>query len=541
MHTIVVVDDEYYFRQAMKQYLSQWKDEYQFVGESKNGKEGLELIRKLRPDIVLMDINMPVMGGLEVIQELADGKSKGESQRKIILLTGYDEFEYARKAVHLGVFDYLLKPIDKQQLKKCLDKASSQIEAEKLRSARIMELEIRQYIATPMIRAHFVNKVFSAENGTDWSEMEGMARKILDLQEENRWMVFILDAYFDEKEHASERGVSFYYFMVSNILTELFGDRGIQCMTSVNQESLYVIVTGKLSVRDLESVVAEVQEYFLDFIKQKLPLGFLISVGPAKEQLWDIGESVHEACVVQSFMLMYGKTGIYNRSHLNLSYVKLSDFFGDRSSQIILFIRTVNISAMEALVREIFSEMKKNEVQPEIVLRRASAMVSCAFEVFQFTEENLTGDDKFVPTFPPKFSAGDIDQIQAEVLRYITDIMKMMGERIADKKRSLPVKVMSYIEENYHRYDLSLSELSKVFGVSKTILCQQFKETAKMTIGEYILQIRMVRARKMFDEGYHNVVYVAEKCGYEDAGYFSKCFKKYFNISPRDYCEIRGG
>ena len=110
---------------------------------------------------------------------------------------------------------------------------------------------------------------------------------------------------------------------------------------------------------------------------------------------------------------------------------------------------------------------------------------------------------------------------------------------MAEKKRSLPVKVMYYIEENYHRYDLALSELSKVFGVSKTILCQQFKETNKMTIGEYILQIRMVRARKMFDEGYHNVAYVAERCGYEDAGYFSKCFKKYFNISPRDYCEKR--
>ena len=172
-------------------------------------------------------------------------------------------------------------------------------------------------------------------------------------------------------------------------------------------------------------------------------------------------------------------------------------------------------------------------------MRRADDMVSCAYEVFQLIEENVTEDDKFLPMFPPKFSVGDVDQIQAEVLRYITDNMQTMGKRMVDKKRSLPVKVMYYIEENYHRYDLALAELSKVFGVSKTILCQQFKETNKMTIGEYILQIRMVRARKMFDEGYHNVAYVAEKCGYEDAGYFSKCFKKYFSISPRNYCEKR--
>ncbi len=539
MHTIVVVDDEYYFRQAMKRYLSEWEDEYQCVGESKNGKEGLGLIRNLCPDIVLMDINMPVMGGLEVIQTLADENLGDKLQRKIILLTGYDEFEYARKAVHLGVFDYLLKPIDKQQLKKCLDKASSQIEAERLRSARIMELETKQYIATPMVKAHFVDKVFSADSELDWIEMEGMARKILDLQEKNRWMLFILDAYFDNKEHRLGRGDSFYYSMISNILTELFENRGIQCMTSVDKESLHVLVTGKLSVGELEAVVLEVQECLLDLIKQKLPLEFLISEGSAKEQLRDMGGSVHEANLVQKFMLMYRKTGIYNSSHINLSYVKLSDFFGDWSSQIILYIRTVNISAMESLVREAFSEMKKNEVRPEIILRRADDMVSCAYEVFQLIEENVTEDDKFLPMFPPKFSVGDVDQIQAEVLRYITDNMQTMGKRMVDKKRSLPVKVMYYIEENYHRYDLALAELSKVFGVSKTILCQQFKETNKMTIGEYILQIRMVRARKMFDEGYHNVAYVAEKCGYEDAGYFSKCFKKYFSISPRNYCEKR--
>ena len=130
-------------------------------------------------------------------------------------------------------------------------------------------------------------------------------------------------------------------------------------MTSVDKESLHVLVTGKLSVGELEAVVLEVQECLLDLIKQKLPLEFLISEGSAKEQLRDMGGSVHEANLVQKFMLMYRKTGIYNSSHINLSYVKLSDFFGDWSSQIILYIRTVNISAMESLVREAFSEMKK--------------------------------------------------------------------------------------------------------------------------------------------------------------------------------------
>ena len=108
MQTIVIVDDEYYFRQAIKRYLSEWEDEYRFIGETRNGKEGLELIRQLQPDIVLMDINMPVMSGLDVVQALLNRDAGEKLQSKIILLTGYGEFEYAQKAIRLGVFEYLL-------------------------------------------------------------------------------------------------------------------------------------------------------------------------------------------------------------------------------------------------------------------------------------------------------------------------------------------------------------------------------------------------------------------------------------------------
>ncbi len=541
MQTIVIVDDEYYFRQAIKRYLSEWEDEYRFIGETRNGKEGLELIRQLQPDIVLMDINMPVMSGLDVVQALLNRDAGEKLQSKIILLTGYGEFEYAQKAIRLGVFDYLLKPIDKQQLKKCLDQAVSQIKSERQHSARHMELEIRQYIATPMVKEHFVNKAFTAGNEADWTEMERMAGEILNLREQSGWQVFIVDVYLGNVEHEEEKGLSFYYFIISNILTELLERKEIQCLTSVRNDSLYAVVSGRLSAPDLEKAVLEIQKGFLNFIQQKAPLSLLISSGSAKENLREIGSAVQEANLVQKFMLMYRKKGIYNRSHLNLNDTKLSDFFGNRSSQFILYIRTDNVPAMEALVKEIFSEMKKNEVRPEIVFRRAGDMVSCAFDVLQIKDGGGTEDNTIVPMLPPEFTTGSIDQIQTEVLRYIKDIMQMIRERKARKKLSLSANVACYIEENYYRYDLSLLELSTVFGVSKTILCQQFKEAAGMTIGEYMLQTRMSRAKRMLDEGYYNVTFVAEKCGYEDAGYFSKCFKKYFGVSPRDYCEARGG
>ena len=163
--TVILVDDEFYFRQAMKQYLSEAEKEYRLVGEAKNGKIGLELIRKLRPDIVLMDINMPIMDGLEAVQTLFEEKISS----KVILLTGYSEFEYAHKAIRFGVFDYLLKPIDKQDLKKCLNQVVNQIESEK----RNKELQVKYYSASFRVKEHFVNMIFSAKKESDGSGADG--------------------------------------------------------------------------------------------------------------------------------------------------------------------------------------------------------------------------------------------------------------------------------------------------------------------------------------------------------------------------------
>lgn len=356
MKTVVLVDDEYYFRQAMKQYLAAWPEEYQVAGESKSGKEGLALICQEQPDIILMDINMPEMNGLELAEELEQIYPEGRMHRKIILLTGYDEFEYARKAVRLEVFDYLLKPIDKEQLKKCLDQASRKIDEERMQkeSMRIQELS------------------------------------------------------------------------------------------------------------------------------------------------------------------------------------RSGSFFRDNGVRLALYMRTGDLLAMESLVRNTFAEMKRAQVSEEFILRRAGDMISCTFDAS--SEEGGKGEQ--MPVLPDLFGK-DADCVQEEVLRFITDRMRFLEEKRQSRKTDLPDKVMRYIGENYSCFNLTLQEMSKCFGVSKTILCQQFREAAGMTIGEYILQVRMIQARELFENGCRNVAYAAEKCGYEDAGYFSKCFKKYFGVSPKSYFDVR--
>ena len=192
MYTVVLIDDEFYFRKAIKVYFADWENQYQIIGETKDGKEGLEMIRRLQPDIVLMDINMPLMNGLEVIQILFEESMKNGLNRKIIFLTGYGEFEYAQKALRFGVFDYLLKPIDKNKLKACLDKAAAQITKEKEQKDNLAELTRLQINEKKLHRDKFIAEVFDSDRTKNLNVIEQFSRVKGTLKLHDKWMPLCL-------------------------------------------------------------------------------------------------------------------------------------------------------------------------------------------------------------------------------------------------------------------------------------------------------------------------------------------------------------
>ena len=110
--SILIIEDEFYFRQALKKYIAAYSEEFEVCGEARNGQDGLEKLLDMKPDIALVDITMPVMDGITVIKKAKEAHSK----TKVIILTGYGEFEYAKKAIQLGVQDYLLKPLQSDEL-----------------------------------------------------------------------------------------------------------------------------------------------------------------------------------------------------------------------------------------------------------------------------------------------------------------------------------------------------------------------------------------------------------------------------------------
>ena len=157
MKTLVIIDDEVFFRKSLSNFLEK-QNIYEIAGEANNGQAGIQLIENTKPDIALVDISMPVMNGLDMIAAL-----RADCRTRFILSTGYEDFDYAKKAISLQVRGYLLKPLNHQELMETLQKVSDEIDQEDSRNSYVNNYFQFRDLYKRQMRLNFFQKMI---NGT---------------------------------------------------------------------------------------------------------------------------------------------------------------------------------------------------------------------------------------------------------------------------------------------------------------------------------------------------------------------------------------
>lgn len=155
MKTLVIIDDEIFFRKSLINFLEK-QNIYNIAGEANNGQAGIQLIENVKPDIALVDISMPVMSGLDMIAALGT-----DCHTRFILSTGYEDFDYAKKAISLQVRGYLLKPLDHRELMETLQKVSDEIDQENSRNSYVNNYFQFRDLYTRQMQLNFFQKVIS--------------------------------------------------------------------------------------------------------------------------------------------------------------------------------------------------------------------------------------------------------------------------------------------------------------------------------------------------------------------------------------------
>ncbi len=537
MLKIMIIDDEFYFREALKVSLPWEELGFEICGEAKNGKDALEKVAGLNPDIMIVDINMPIMDGLEFIQSVKDKRIES----KFIILTGHSEFNYAKQAVQLGVNNYILKPVNDEELKDSLFEIKEIIIKERSIKFEFEGLKQQVRDSLPLLKDKFLNELLRGalipkENET-LKKME-----YLDINTKSKYFLVInIELDCDENTNWDNEEKQLWKYAVSNISSEILSEKFIidVCYDIDDRICIIVGMEGAQDKGEFLTLLESRLELVRAAICKHLDFTITIGAGSEKTELFDIPISYKESIIALNNKLTLGKNRIILYSLVAESGIQGITFYGEYRSKLLMNIRTADEVEGNKLISQVFMRIRGENVHHQILfvvcIEMVAACMEAMVEMGLHIKDMVAGSSfNIIQEIQSKKS---IDEMESWIKAIFMHTLEIIKRNKISKASRLIEEVKKYISLNYQSSELNIDEIARNLFVNYAHLCFIFKRDTGVTINEYLTEFRIRKAKEFFDSGNTLILDVANKVGYADASYFGKCFKKHYGLAPSKFIE----
>jgi two-component system response regulator YesN len=519
LHNAILVDDEVFTRKGLMKLLDWEACGFQIVGEADNGEDALELIKRVKPELVITDIRMPVIDGLELIRRVT---LENIANPSFIIISGYNDFKYAQQAVRYGVHDFIVKPIDEIEFTETLINLNNKLNREHEERTKNERL-----VSGAMIESLILGET-DAASIAEWEQR-------LMLYKSDRLFYLFAELNDNYKWQSSEERVPIARFkeVVQQQLNHLTtADQSIYLHEHRNRIGIL------LPDHFLEQCNGDL-ERFLISLRQALsvPLGegvFLYAGSPVY-RLSEIRESYKTAkqSLLYKFVYEDKRVVIYDQVQSEqLNYIGMDP---DRFSRFMEQIEEQQTEAVKGTVDTLFHDFREKRYAPEAVKMIIQQCVLGITKIIRYME----GDEHSLTTLAPLLNWHDFNLSLGELRRLFTDFIEESQLRIVElRKEQLKgdiQKIRSYIEVNYS-HNISLKSIAALFYMNPVYLGQLFKKTYGVYFNEFLLQIRVNEAKKLLRQSPSMRIYeIAEKVGFSNADYFVTKFEKIEHLTPTEY------
>ena len=536
MLRVFLAEDETIIRETLRDTVPWARCGYTFVGEAGDGEMALPLIQQTRPDVLITDIRMPFMDGLAlsklVLQEFP--------QMKVIILSGYDDFEYAQTAIGLGVERYLLKPITKSTLMKVLEEVREKIQGERAQQNYLAQFRQEAQDYEQYARRRFLERVVAGQLSVQ--EIYEQAEKLdLDLRAKayNLALVSAMPESGSASESYSEPGARIRDGMVAHFLKH---PEYILFRWNLTSFAVLLLERQENMEAIMDRCVRKVQELYQTFGPE---LNWYVAMGTPTQRL-----SALPGCFEEVSRLWAYRHILPDQHILTAQTVKTLTGTGSDHDLSGLDMNKVSPAMLtgvlqNASVQEIPSFVDEYAHSLEDALESGPfcqyLMLSARFTATQFVEALGVEQKEYLGNLSCLGMVGQ--QISADDLkRYLSDIL-LQAIRLRDRVTGSQYKVqlkqaIRYIDEHYRSEDISLNRVAKEVDLSPNYLSAVFSQEMGTTFVEYLTAKRMEKARELLRSSDLRSGEIAAAVGYKDSHYFSFLFKKTQGCTPRDY---RGG
>lgn len=545
MLKIFLAEDEVVVRETIKRMIPWEELGFELVGEAADGEMALPLLIRQQPDLLITDIKMPFMDGL-TLARLAKKEIPG---LKVVILSGYDDFNYAKQAIGIGVEDYLLKPITKNALIERLSEIRSRYEHEKTQKEYYEKFQREMQAYEKNSSRDFFEALVGGS--MDMMEVYKRAEKLgLDIVAE-AYNVLIFTMNCDEDFSGQRDEYSSWEVESLELLENFFAGHSSAMLFRSNIFSYGVLLKGQRETIE-ENTRACVDEIRKILSRQDGRREWFLAVGQSVERLSQIQKSYHTASRAFSQRYLYDENILYYDEMETMEHPG-----GQAETEDNAYLQKVDVNALNPAILQKFlsnglQEETENFVKDyfyaigqepmESLVFRNYVILNVRFSVISFikglgcdTNEMESADTEEVLAESGK----NMESAIAYAKKMISQAIEIRDQNSGNKNRSILRTAVDFIDSHYMDEEISLNTVANVANVSSNHFSALFSQNMGQTFIEYLTTLRMNKAKELLRCTGMRSSEIAGEIGYKDAHYFSYLFKKTQGMTPSDYRKVR--
>lgn len=519
LHRAILIDDESYTRKGLMKLIDWEACGFRIVGEADNGEDALELIKRVRPDLVITDIRMPVIDGLELIRCVT---AENIAKPYFIIISGYNDFNYAQQAMRFGVHDFVVKPIDEIEFCHTLNKLKDKLRLEQEEQARNDRLMGGEMIKSLILGEASEASIAEWEKRLNLRKADRLYYLFAELNDNYSWQSpgdKISDARFKElveqelirisaaeqpvslHEHRNRIGILLPSFLLAPFNGEL--------------ERFLIKLRAALDVH--------------------LGKGVFLYAGTPVSCLSDIRESYKSAKEAILYKYINEDDRIVISDQIQSEKLNYIGLDSAEFNQFIMQMEELQLEAVKATVDKWFHDFREKRYAPEAVKMNIQ---QCLMAVLK-TIRSMEGDEQSLLSLQPMLGWQDINLSLGELKKLFTAFIEESQQSIAELRKEQQKggiqKIKCYIEGNFSQ-NISLKSIAAQFYINPVYLGQLFKKTYGVYFNEFLLQLRVNEAKKLLRQSCSMRIYeIAEKVGFSNSDYFVTQFEKIEHMTPTEY------
>ncbi|WMT41420.1 response regulator transcription factor [Paenibacillus sp. D2_2] len=503
MFKVFLVDDEPFIIEGLYDIVDWAELGMEIVGQAGNGLEAFEALKHIPADILVTDISMPKMNGLDLIRQIRES----QPELKVIVLSGFNEFDYLKEGMMLGIENYLLKPINIEEFKATLNTVAEKLNASRRSLNDLSEQSIM------ILKDHIMYRwIRNQINPQEFQERADLLGIHLDKH-------YVLVSLLRSKESSQS--------LFDAVLHQLWGKEGV--IPFCDMEGNIVLV---YNFDDLEEGLEEAK-----LMNQQL-MGVLLSFRPLQMAIGSIQEMEEEpflsythAKKAQEYFMIYPEQDILHYDQLKDHQDNAERSIPMNWSEYSKLIMARDTAGLIAHIDEDFGTLRQVQgISPRLLQELAMEWIirfKMQLEEIRHDEEADLYKDQFA-RIRTTFSVEELVQIMYEVVEITVESLTN------DMKSPVVQQVLHYIDQSYNE-DISLKTLGALYHIHPVYLGQLFHKEVNQSFTDYINWYRIEKAKELLKHSPMKVQEIARGVGYWETGYFYKQFKKYVGISPTEY------